>query len=244
MHMKTNTSCDYYFSSSFFLLFVLFFSFNNVLSLVFIWVCIFSFLALLTAQWYQQVSRLGQFGWYNCYYQHSTFRRIPGSHTNLSSLMLEWKQALKWAHSLSIFSNATTEQVVFHVYFVCTGWKYCFRPPHTLPLKWGTHFQNRNSYSTLVKSITRQMFKVLQPFWCIYFIHIDIELRLIHIMLCQCFFLMSLCNKGKAGVILKCLSEESSASPLLHSIKLTTPQCAFWPAVNPLHISVLSFILL
>lgn len=53
--------------------------------------CLFEFVFfhfMLTAEWHQQVSWLGQFGWYNCYYQHHTFRRIPGSHTNLSNLML------------------------------------------------------------------------------------------------------------------------------------------------------------
>lgn len=69
-------------------------SFLMHLALFFICVCISSFYVLLTAEWHRQVSWLGQFGWYNCYYQHPTFRRIPGSRTNLSNLMLKWNQAL------------------------------------------------------------------------------------------------------------------------------------------------------
>lgn len=60
------------------------FYFSSAYGSVFIWVCISSFYVLLTAERHQQVSWLGQFGWYNCYYQHPTFRRISGSHTNLS----------------------------------------------------------------------------------------------------------------------------------------------------------------
>lgn len=62
----------------------------------FIWVCISLFYVLLTAEWHQQVSRLGQFGGYICYYQHPTFRRIPGSHSNL---MLKFN----CTNSLSLF---------------------------------------------------------------------------------------------------------------------------------------------
>lgn len=70
------------------------FSFLMHLALFLFVFCISSFYVLLTAEWHRQVSWLGQFGWYNCYYQHPTFRRIPGSHTNLSNLMLKWNQAL------------------------------------------------------------------------------------------------------------------------------------------------------
>lgn len=73
-----------------FLMFLFLFAFGSV----FIWVHISSFYVLLTAEWHQQVSWLGQFGWYKCYYQHPTFRRIPGSCTDLSNLMLKWNQAL------------------------------------------------------------------------------------------------------------------------------------------------------
>lgn len=48
----------------------------------------FFILCLSTAERHQQVSWLGQFGWYNCYYQHPTFRRISGIHTDLSALLL------------------------------------------------------------------------------------------------------------------------------------------------------------
>lgn len=82
-----------------FLMFLFLFAFGSV----FIWVYISSFYVLLTAEWHQQVSWLGQFGWYKCYYQHPTFRRIPGSCTDLSNLMLKWNSLTLW--SLAAASN-------------------------------------------------------------------------------------------------------------------------------------------
>lgn len=88
MHMHTHTNTRVITCVLFFFLF------TYAFASVFIWVCISLFYVLLTAEWHQQVSWLGQFGWYNCYYQHPTFRRISGSHTNLSNLMLKLNQAL------------------------------------------------------------------------------------------------------------------------------------------------------
>lgn len=90
---------------------------------VLIWVYISSFYVSSTAEWHQQVSWLGQFGWYNCYYQHPTFRRIPGSCTNLSNLMLKWNRALTpWPCSLAAVSN--TESCYCSV---CLQYKMCLR---------------------------------------------------------------------------------------------------------------------
>lgn len=102
MHMHTQTTHAYSDYSCFLFLF------SHAFGTVFICVCISSFYVLLTAEWHRQVSWLGQFGWYNCYYQHPTFRRIPGSHTNLSNLMLKWYQApnTRWALTLAVLSNA------------------------------------------------------------------------------------------------------------------------------------------
>lgn len=78
----TNTHCDYPF-----FVFVCFWC-SCAFVIVFLFVLLFSsFYVLSTAKWHRQISWFGQFGWYNCYYQHPTFRRIPGSHTSLSNLM-------------------------------------------------------------------------------------------------------------------------------------------------------------
>lgn len=93
--------------------------------IVFIWVCISLFYVLLTAEWHQQVSWLGQFGWYICYYQHPTFRRIPGSLTDLSNLMLKWKQTLliTQAYSLAVHSTAQICRLCSTVCLMCSC--YC-----------------------------------------------------------------------------------------------------------------------
>lgn len=84
----------------------------------------FSFDVSSTAEWHRQVSWLGQFGWYNCYYQHPTFRRIPGSRTYFSNLMLEWKQTFltQWVQALAAVQ--ITRCVWYAAVIVCVSWQY------------------------------------------------------------------------------------------------------------------------